>query len=315
MILELVIGLVLMLAGGEGLVRGAVALAERLGVSPLVIGVTLIGFGTSAPELAACIDAALTGAPDIAVGNVVGSNIANVLLILAVGALVHPIIAQPKALRRDGPVLVGSALIFLAIVLSGQIGRALGAVLLIGLIAYLILAMLDDRKQVSSIAADTPSQAEGRPFSLVFNLGLVVMGLAAVLFGAHLLVAGAVDLAERLGVSEAVIGLTLVALGTSLPELATAIIASLKRQGEMAFGNVIGSNIFNTLGIFGATAVVQPIGVPAEVAAFDVWVMLAATAALLVFAVTHWRVSRREGAVLLAGYVAYIGMHAGLLGM
>ena len=142
----------------------------------------------------------------------------------------------------------------------------------------------------------------------------MVCGLAAVLFGAHLLVAGAVDLAERLGVSEAVIGLTLVAVGTSLPELATAIIASVKRQGEMAFGNVIGSNIFNTLGIFGTTAVVQPIGVPAEVAAFDVWVMFAATAALLVFAVTNWRVSRREGAVLLIGYGAYIGMHAGLLG-
>ncbi|MGI9506153.1 MAG: sodium:calcium antiporter, partial [Geminicoccaceae bacterium] len=245
---------------------------------------------------------------------VVGSNIANVLLILAVGALVHPIIAQPKALRRDGPVLVGSALIFLAIVMSGQIGRGLGAVLVVGLIAYLILATLDDRKQVGSAVDRPSSKTEERSFSLTFNLVFVVAGLAAVLFGAHLLVAGAVDLAEKLGVSEAVIGLTLVAVGTSLPELATAIIASLKRQGEMAFGNVIGSNIFNTLGIFGATAVVQPIGVPAEVAAFDIWVMLAATAALLVFAVTHWRVSRPEGAVLLIGYIAYIGMHAGLFG-
>jgi len=300
-----------MLAGGDGLVRGAVALAERLGISPLIIGVTLIGFGTSAPELAACIDAALTGAPGIAVGNVIGSNIANVLLILAIGALIKPIIAQPKALRRDGPVLLVSALICLAIVISGHIGRGLGAALLVGLVGYLILATLDDRGQGAATNDDALADTDARPSALTFNLLLAGFGLAGVLLGAHLLVAGAVDLAGRLGVSEAVIGLTVVAIGTSMPELATTVIASIKRQGEMAFGNVIGSNIFNSLGIFGATALVQPIGVPAEVAAFDIWVMLGATAALLVFAITHWRISRREGAVLLLGYVAYIGVHAG----
>ncbi|MGI9498753.1 MAG: calcium/sodium antiporter [Geminicoccaceae bacterium] len=314
MIWQVVIGLALMLAGGEGLVRGAVAVAARLGVSPLVIGVTLIGFGTSAPELATCIDAALIGAPGLAVGNVIGSSIANVLLILAAGALIHPIASQPRALRRDGPVLVVSALICAAVVMSGHIGRWLGAALLLGLIGYLILTTLDDRRRTEGKGGAEDAGNEKSPNTLPFDLALVVIGLGAVLFGADLLVKGAIDLAGRLGVSDALIGLTLVAVGTSLPELSTAIIASLKRQGEIAFGNVIGSNIFNVLGIFGATALVKPIDVPAEVVGIDIFVMLGATAALLVFAVTNWRISRREGAVLLIGYIAYLGLRAGAVG-
>lgn len=313
MIWQVALGLVLMLAGGEGLVRGAVALAERLGVSPLVIGVTLIGFGTSAPELATCIDAALIGAPGIALGNIIGSNIANVLLILAVGALLHPIIARPRALRRDGPVLVAAALIFAATALSGHAGRWLGAALLAALLAYLILTALDDRRQLKKKDGVGPKIA-AHPLALPRNLALVAFGLGAILLGADLLVKGAIDLADRLGVSEAVIGLTMVAIGTSLPELATTIIASIKRQGEIAFGNIIGSNIFNIFGIFGATALVQPIDIPADVVRFDIWVMFAATAALLVFAITNWRVSRREGAVLLIGYIAYLGLHAASIG-
>jgi len=308
---QLMIGLVLMLAGGEGLVRGAVALAERLGMSPLVVGVVLVGFGTSAPELATCIDAALTGAPGIAIGNIVGSNIANVLLILAVGALLFPIAAEPQALRRDGPVLLASALICTAIVLGGHIGRGLGTTLLLGLIGYLVVTTWNDRSQGAS-AADMETKPPLKIGVLAGDLAMAIGGLLAVLFGAHLLVGSAVDLAGRLGVSEAVIGLTLVAVGTSLPELATAVMASMKRQGALVFGNVIGSNIFNSLGILGTTAMVQPIDMPPGLALFDIWVMLGATAALLLFAVTHWRVSRREGAVLLMGYVAYLGMHGGL---
>ncbi|MEZ5932896.1 MAG: calcium/sodium antiporter [Alphaproteobacteria bacterium] len=310
---ELVIGLILMLVGGEWLVRGGVALAERAGVSPLMIGVTLIGFGTSAPELATCIDAALAGAPGLAVGNVIGSNIANVLLILAAGALLYPIAAEPKALRRDGPVLLASALICLGLVYSGQVGRWVGGILVILLIVYLLLTALDDRRRTARVSEALSGSGERKPaaLALIGHLALTLLGLACVLIGAHLLVAGAVAFAGSLGVSEAVIGLTLVAVGTSLPELTTTAIASAKRQGAMAFGNVIGSNIFNSLGILGATALVQPIEMPAEVAGFDIWVMLAATLALLVFATTHWRISRREGAVLLLGYAAYIGWHAG----
>ena len=311
MIWHLLLGLVLMLAGGEGLVRGAVALAERLGISPLVIGVTLIGFGTSAPELATCIDAALIGAPGIAVGNVIGSNIANVLLILAVGAMIYPIASEPRALRRDGTVLVVSALVCAAVVASGHVGRWVGAALLSGLIAYLVLTALDDHRRHREQRDDAVGSHAG---AALFDLALAALGLGAVLVGAHLLVKGAVELAGSLGVDEAVIGLTVIAVGTSLPELATAVTASIKRQGALAFGNVIGSNIFNTLGIFGATALVKPIDVPADVVRFDIWVMLGATAALLVFAITHSRVSRREGAVLVAGYIGYIGLHAGAIG-
>ena len=275
LIWHLVIGLTLMLAGGEGLVRGAVAIAERLGISPLVIGVTLIGFGTSAPELATCIDAALRGSPGIAVGNVVGSNIANVLLILAITALLHPIASDPRALRRDGPALILSALICAALVMSGHIGRWLGSGLLLLLTAYLIGTTVDDHwqnekaKNADGIEEDgVEEKASG--YGIALALALVVFGCAAVIFGADLLVTGAVDLAERLGVSDAVIGLTVVAIGTSLPELTAAIFASMKGQGEIAFGNVIGSNVFNILGVFGATALVQPIDIPADIAMADV---------------------------------------------
>lgn len=313
MIWHLVIGLVLMLAGGEALVRGAVALAERLGVSPLVIGVTLIGFGTSAPELATCIDAILVGAPGIVVGNVIGSNIANVLLILATGALIFPIMAKPKDLRRDGPVLVASALICVLIVIVGEIGRALGSVLVIALITYLALTALSERSSNpdNSIDRQYPDAEATKSSSILLSFMLTLFGLAGVLIGAHWLVEGAVTLATRFGISQAVIGLTLVAIGTSLPELATAIVASIKRQGALVFGNVIGSNIFNSLGIFGVTAMVRPIDVPAGLAGFDIWVMVGATAALLAVAVTGWRISRREGAALLIAYIGYLGTHAG----
>ncbi|MEM9441542.1 MAG: calcium/sodium antiporter [Pseudomonadota bacterium] len=317
MIWQLLIGLVLMLAGGEALVRGAVALAERLGVSPLVIGVTLIGFGTSAPELATCIDAILVGAPGIVVGNVIGSNIANVLLILAIGALIHPIMANAKDLRRDGPVLIASALVCVVIVMVGEIGRGLGGMLVLGLIAYLGLTALRERRDVhADVDTDQqqPDAAEVKASSSVpFSLMLTVLGLGGVLLGAHWLVEGAVAIATRFGISQAVIGLTLVAIGTSLPELATAIVASLKRQGALVFGNVIGSNIFNSLGIFGVTAIVRPIEVPFGLAGFDIWVMVGATAALLAVAVTGWRISRREGAALLIAYVTYLGIHAGAI--
>jgi cation:H+ antiporter len=323
---QLAIGLVLMLVGGEALVRGAVTLAQRLGVSPLVIGVTLIGFGTSAPELATCIDAVLVGAPGIVVGNVIGSNIANVLLILATGALIYPISAKPSALRRDGPVLLASALICVSIVIWGEIGRLLGGLLVVALLTYLVLTALSDRHEVSlsGSADEAPAAGQGSDAghakaewgraSIPLSLALTVLGLGGVLIGAHWLVEGAVAIATRFGVSEAVIGLTLVAFGTSLPELATAVIASIKRQGSLVFGNVIGSNIFNSFGIFGVTALVRPIEVPAGLAGFDIWVMLGATAALLAVSVSGWRISRREGAALLIAYVAYLGAHAGAFG-
>lgn len=307
MLLYLIAGLALLFIGGELLVRGSVATAERLRVSPLIIGVTLIGFGTSAPELFTSIDATLQGAPGIAVGNIVGSNIANILLILAIGAILRPFACSPQSFKRDGAVIALSAVVCTTILLSGHVDRLIGVVLLTALIGYLIWAALADRRD--NDIGNVPSQPE-KPSSLAMSLLLTVLGLGGIIVGADLLVAGAIDLATLLGVNQTLIGLTVVAIGTSLPELATTVVAAFKRQGDIAFGNIIGSNIFNSFGILGATAVVQPISVPYGVAAFDVWVMLAATAALIVFAVTSWRINRIEGGLLLTGYAGYLGFIA-----
>ncbi len=308
MILSLLSGLALLLAGGELLVRGAVATAERLRVSPLVIGVTLVGFGTSAPELVTCIDAALQGVPGIAIGNIIGSNIANVLLILAIGALLSPVVCSPNAFKRDGPVIAVSALTCAAVVISGAISRTIGTVLMLLLVAYLVWTTLGDRDKSASDPENEVGEEKNRNRGLAINVALALLGLGGIIYGADLLVLGAVDLAGTLGVSETVIGLTVVAIGTSLPELATTIVAAFKGEGDVAFGNIIGSNIFNSFGILGATAIVQPFAIPTDIAGFDIWVMLGATAALIMFAMTSWRITRVEGGLLLAGYAGYLGV-------
>lgn len=302
--LELAVGLALLLFGGEMLVRGAVAVAERLGVSPLVIGLTLVGFGTSSPELVACLEAALAGAPGIAVGNIVGSNIANVLLILGLGAVLAPIDVQPQAFRRDGPVTLIATLAFALLCLRPEIGRLEGGLLLAALLAYTAWSFFSERNAGSAVTeADLMSPA-GR--SLPMSLGIALAGLAGILLGARLLVDGAVEIALLWGVSDAVIGVSIVAIGTSLPELATTIAAARKGALDVAFGNIIGSNLFNILGIAGVTALVSPLPIPAEIATFDVWVMLGTTVFAVAFAITSWQVIRLEGAALLLAYGAYL---------
>ncbi|MEO1019956.1 MAG: calcium/sodium antiporter [Pseudomonadota bacterium] len=294
------IGLVL---GGELLIRGAVGIARRLGVSPLVIGITLVGFGTSAPELVTCIQAALVGAPGLALGNVVGSNTANILLILGLAAIVRPVHASPEAFRRDGSALVVASLLCLGVMMLGIFDRIAGAFFVLALAAYLIATYLHDR-QNSNSNAETADET-GQSFVLLG--ALVVGGLILTIAGARLLVEGAIDLAQALGVSETIIGLTIVAIGTSLPEVVTSVVAAWRGHSDVAFGNVVGSCIYNLLGILGITAMVKPIPVPIEIAHFDIWVMLAATAALVVATMTGWRVTRLEGMALLGGYIAYLG--------
>lgn len=301
----LIVGLVLLVAGGEGFVRGAVAIAQRLGMSSLLIGLTLMGFGTSLPELVTSIQAALDGAPGIAVGNVVGSNIANILLILGTTALIYPVVVDKAVLRRDGAVLVVSALAALVIVVIGTLGRLAGLVLIIMLIAYLIYSYFADQR--SQAAAEPtpgePAKLQPLPLSILF----VVAGLGLTIFGARLLVSSAVEIATAFGVSETIIGLTVVAVGTSLPELVTSVVAALRRHTDLALGNLIGSNIFNVLFILGTTALVQPIPVPGEIIRLDIWIMLAATGLLLLFAYTGRQIVRWEGGVFIAAYAAYIG--------
>ncbi len=307
--LILLAGLVLLLVGGELLVRGSVAVASRLGVSPLLIGLTLVGFGTSTPELVASLQAAHLGAPGIAIGNVVGSNIANILLILGISAIILPVATTKEAFRRDGSVLVAASLIMVAVVLTGTLGRLAGSFFLGLLAAYTIYSYSNEQRRFAAGPAAAAAAAEApHGISLGAGLALAVCGIAGVVFGAGLLVDAAIEIARELGLSEVVIGLTLVAVGTSLPELVTSVVAAIRRQGDVAFGNIVGSNIFNILGIAGATAVYVPLAVPPEIAALDIWVMLAAAIILVVFAVTGWRVNRWEGGLLLAGYAAYLAV-------
>jgi cation:H+ antiporter len=314
MVLSLVAGFVLLVLGGEALVRGAVATATHLGLSPLFIGIVLVGFGTSSPELVTSLQAAFAGSPGIAVGNVVGSNIANILLILGIGALLLPVACDPKAFYRDGTVVGLSALCLAAVVLVGYLDRWTGLGFVAALLAYIVFTYVKESRNPDEAAKLHEAEAEQhlskQPMKLPLALAFAIGGIGLTIYGAKLLVDGAIALAATAGISEAVIGLTVVAVGTSLPELVTAIIAAIRKHGDVAFGNILGSNIYNTFGILGITAAVHPLDVPFEIIEFDIWVMLAATVLLLFFAVSGWVVSRREGAVLLGLYVTYIGMLA-----
>ena len=303
---ELIAGLLLLAIGGELLVRGAVDTARHLRVSPLLIGLTLVGFGTSTPELVTSLEAALVGSPGISVGNVVGSNIANILLILGLAALLRPIATPSNSFRRDGGALILATAAFTAVVLSGFVSRVVGAGFLLMLALYIIYCYRNER------VAPSPRQPEKILLSPWLATAFAAGGLVLLIVGARVLVFSAIDLARHAGISETIIGLTIVAVGTSLPELVTTVVAGLRRESDMALGNILGSNIFNMLGILGVTAVVRPIAVPAEIAGFDIWVMLAATGALIFFALTNWQLSRREGAILLAAYIAYTGYLASI---
>lgn len=302
MVLLIAGGLAALLAGGESLVRGAAGLATRLGLSPLLIGLVVVGFGTSMPELTTSITAALDGAPDIAVGNVIGSNIANILLILGLAALVRPLAIDLRPFQRDGTALALSALLGAGMIAFFGLERWGGAILLAGLAAYLAVSWWTGRQ---TPAADD-AIATAPKSRLWIDLAFLALGFAGVIGGAWLLVEGAVAAASALGVSQAVIGLTIVAVGTSLPELATSLSAARKGEGEIAFGNIVGSNIFNILGILGITALISPLQVTGSLAGSDLVIMLGATALLLVLALWKQRIARLAGALFLVLYAAYI---------
>ena len=308
--LLLILGLVLLLVGAEYGVRGSAALAQRMGVSQFAIGLMLIGFGTSAPELVASLEAATEGHPGLAVGNVVGSNITNILLVLGVAGLICPLCCERGALKRDGAMLIFSAALMVAACFFDGLTRTTGVAFLVLILVYLVYTFREDRKGQDNTAALHDKEGAfalmGPQFSLALELVQAVGGLIVLVGGASLLVDSAVKIAAETGVSETVIGLSLVALGTSLPELATSVIAALKRNADIAVGNVVGSSIFNSLGIVGTVSAVQPLAVPAEVASYHIWVMGAASILLFYFAFTGARISRREGGVLFAGYCIYL---------
>ena len=299
-------GLVLLVGGADAFVRGASALALRLGWSPLVVGFTVVAFGTSAPELAVSLEAAFGGSGDLALGNVLGSNVANVGLILGASALVRSAAVAPDLLRRDVPALLIASVVLAGLLLDDRLSRADGTVLLLGLVGYVAFTL---RQSDSAAAEGLEAPAEARAASGWRTAALSLGGLIALVLGADVLIGGATGLAATLGVPEPVIGLTLVAVGTSLPELATSLTAALRGQADLAVGNVVGSNIFNVLGVLGTSALVRPL-VATEGAATAGWTGTGAVvAAALLASLLLWtgrRLDRWEGAVLLAAYAAYL---------
>jgi cation:H+ antiporter len=305
-ILSLLAGFVLLLGGGEYLVRGAGALALRFGLSHLVVGIIIVGFGTSVPELVASIQAALSGAPGIAMGNVVGSNTANILLILGVGAIIYPVIVSGAAIYRDGVTMVATAALLLFAVWGGQLSTLAGLLFVLLLAAYLVYLIYSDRKANGEAAAEDDDDLPKPSKSIWLDIAMVAGGTAAVVAGGKLLVDGAISVAQAFDVSDEVIGLTLVAIGTSLPELATSIMAALRKHSDIALGNVLGSNVYNILGIAGITALIKPIPVSAHMVKVDIPVMIAVSVALFVLAVVVRRFGKRVGYAFLAGYAVYI---------
>lgn len=301
------LGLVLLVAGAELLVRGASRLAAALGVSPLVIGLTVVAFGTSAPEMAVSVQSALAGQADIAYGNVVGSNIFNVLFILGLSAIIAPLVVHLQLVRVDVPVMIVVSGLSLVLSLDLRISRLEGCVLVVGILVYTTWLLRTSRR-VQEADAERNHRA-GRPGagSRIGNLGRVVVGLGLLVLGSRWLVGGAVATARYFGVSELVIGLTIVAAGTSLPEVATSVLASVRGERDIAVGNVVGSNIFNILAVLGAAAAVSPVGVPVAEAAldFDAPVMVAVAIACLPIFFTGYTISRWEGFVFLGYYGAY----------
>lgn len=313
-LLLLAVSLGVLVGGAELLVRGAVGVAHRMGVSAFFIGLTIVGFGTSAPELSTSLIAAYKGAGDIAIGNVVGSNICNVLLILGTTALVRPIAIRLSLVRADlFVVLAISVLPFLALATGSVVTRAqgLGMIALLGL--YIWRGYLVGRRDLSPMGAGLEAEIERtvgidptKPTRFLANVMLIAAGLVLLVGGSWLLVGSASDLARGFGVSQLVIGLTVVAVGTSAPELFTSVVAALRKQSDIAVGNVLGSNVFNILGILGITAAVKPQGIDANVFRFDLPVMIGAALLLTLLMRTGARLSRLEGSVMLGLYGAYV---------
>lgn len=292
-------GFLLLIGGGEALVRGAVSAAGRLGVSPLLIGLTIVGFGTSLPELLTSLTAALAGSPGLAVGNVLGSNIANLLLIVGLAALLRPIVIEPHAFTRDGWVLLAVTVAALAVVIAGRVGARIGLGFLAALAGYILLTFLQERRHALPPEKTKRGGLAGPLLATLLGIGLTVGG-------ARLLVGGALILARRAGLSETLLGLTLVAVGTSLPELVTSVVAAVRGQSAVALGNALGSNIFNVLGILGVTALVRPITIPPDLTWIDLMALAGSAFSVVLIGFSRDRIGRPHGLAMLAAYGAYV---------
>ncbi len=308
---ELLGGLIWLVFGGDLLVRGSVALSRRAGISPMIVGLTVVALGTSAPELVVALRAVLTDHPDLAIGNVVGSNIANVLLVFGIPALIYPLTCTQPSAPRDGAIMLAASAVFAGFCYYGPLGRPAGLVMLVVLVLFLAHTAYE-----ATAGGQVPSKFEeleralGLPTKKRMILTLIVIGAIALPMGAELMIGGAIEVAERWGVSEAVIGLTIFAIGTSLPELSTTVVAALKRHADMAVGNVLGSNIFNLMAIMGLAAAIspEPIAIPPGFREWDLPLMLGAATVLAAFAWRRASLGRRTGIAFLVVYTIYVIM-------
>ena len=303
----LLLGLVLLSVGADWLVRGASEIALRAGVTPLVIGLTVVAFGTSAPELLVSLQANLdpNTQADIAVGNVVGSNICNIALLLGLAALIRPLLVGSQVVKREIPILLGVTGVFVAMIWDGNLARWEGVLLTVGIIVYVVTSVLHARRHPGEVLADIPDEVKKEARGPVWkSLLWVVIGLAGLVYGADRLVFGGVSIAEKMGVPQVVIGLTLVAIGTSLPELATTIAAARRNETDIIAGNIIGSNLFNIMAVMGIASAIKPITV-ATLNRLDLWVMAGFTLVLVPFLARGAKINRLEGGLLVTGYLVY----------
>ncbi len=309
--LLLILSITVLVAGAEILVRGATRLALRIGISPFVVGLTVVGFGTSAPELAASIASARTGHAEIAVGNVIGSNIMNVALVLGLTAIIMPIPVSRTVVQREVGITIAASFVpYAALLNGGAVGRGLGIAMVAGLGVFLGWTFIEGRRDPSlPVDVEEPEIRPSTGFLRVLaDLALSAVGIAMLVFGASMLVDSASAIARALGVSELVIGLTIVAGGTSAPELVTSLVAVMRGRSDLGVGNILGSCVFNVLGILGITAIITPLEIPRDVFVFDLPVMILAAIACLPIMFTGRRINRFEGMLLTAGYVTYTVM-------
>jgi len=313
--IEVIAGLVLLIGAGDIMIRGAVSIAENFGLSKLVIGLTVIAFGTSAPELVVGIDAAISGVPTLALGNVVGSNTANILLVIGLPAIFYPFVCDSSEVKRNYFIMLGGTALFMMLCTMGPLSHFHPIFLLIMLAAFLANSYKVGRLNANQISQDQRiadhayadlDELPETPLKTSRASLYIVAGLAGLVYGAHLLVEGGVDIARTFDVSEAVIGLTVIAIGTSLPELVTAIVAARKNHGDVALGNVIGSNIFNLYAIMGGTAFVTDVPIPQSFLTVDLWVMALSSAALIPFIVWKIRFNRVTGLAFTGVYIIYL---------
>lgn len=304
-IIFLVLGLVALFVGAEGLIRGSSSLALKIGITPLVVGLTVVAFGTSTPELVVSLKAALIGNSSISLGNVVGSNIANIALIIGIAALIRPLDVHTNVIRREIPIMIGLSVLLILFLIDGELGFVEGLIFIIGIIIYTVVNVVMARKEKNAKVQEEFQEGLKTKLSVLVSIIFIIGGLALMIVGANLFVTSSISIAKCIGVSDAIIGLTIVAIGTSLPELITAIVASYKNESDIAIGNVVGSNIFNILGILGITALVIPLN-SEGITYIDYGLMLFTAIILLPLSKTGFKISRLEGVILVVGYIIYI---------